>query len=423
MEYVRRILDDQLDTMMRVLPAIAIEGAKGVGKTATALQRAKTVYTLDDDETLDIVEGNPSVVTRSEGTTFIDEWQLAPSVWNTVRHAVDDGAPSGRYLLAGSAHPRTEARLHSGAGRIVRLLMRPLSLPERGIEQATVSLTNLLAGGSPEVTGTTTIDVHDYAHEILASGFPGFRTADAEARLYLLRSYLDRIIDHDLDQSGTAVRRPDTLREWLNAYGAASATTASYTSILAAATPGQESKPHKQTAMNYRDLLQRLWILDPLPAWLPSVAHLDRLGQSPKHHLVDPALAALGVGATAASLLQGDGPTTIKRDSSFLGALFESLAAQTVRVLAEANGATVKHFRQRGGDHEVDLIIERPDRRVLAAEVKLSQTVRPADVTNLNWLTSKAGDLIIDSIILNTGTRAYRRPDGVAVVPLALLGM
>jgi len=207
---------------------------------------------------------------------------------------------------------------------------------------------------------------------------------------------------------------------WLAAYGAATGTTASYASILNAATPGEGEKPAKETAMAYRDVLQRMWILDPVPAWLPVFAHLKRLGQTPKHHLVDPALAATLVGATENSLLMGRGP--LRSDTTFFGSLFESLAAQTVRVLAESLDARVSHMRIQGGDHEVDLIVETPDHRVLAIEVKASTAVRPADVAHLNWLESQVPDLILDKVLLNTGDRAYRRPDGVAVVPLALLG-
>jgi predicted AAA+ superfamily ATPase len=423
MDYVRRIVDDQLDELMEVLPAIAIEGAKAVGKTATAKQRSTTVFTLDEDEPFEIVESNPSIVSSGVGTTFIDEWPLVPSVWNVVRHVVDDGATPGRYLLAGSSDPSVKARLHSGAGRIVRLLMRPMSLPGRGIEAPTVSLKGLLSGEAGEITGTTEIGLVDYVAEILASGFPAIRSSSDRARPHLLRSYVDRIVDHDIEEVGGKVRRPESLREWMRAYGAATATTASYNAILSAATPGQTDKPAKQTAMTYRNLLERLWIVEPLSAWTPSLAHLDRIGQSPKHHLVDPALAAVMVGATRESLLQGGGPSQLRRDGTFLGALFESLVTQTVRVLAQVCGARVGHFRVRGGDHEVDLIVERPDRRVVAIEVKLSSSVRPTDVTGLKWLKNQAKDLVIDRVVINTGTRAHRRPDGIAVVPFALLGL
>ena len=373
MEYIRRILDDELSTMLSVLPAIALEGAKGVGKTATALQRAQTVFSLEDEDTSQIIAANPQLLTRGEGTVFIDEWQVVPSVWNVVRREVDSGAVPGRFLLAGSASPRPEARIHSGAGRIVRLPMRPLSLPERGLVSPTVSLRELLAGGLSDSGGETDMDAGDYAEEILRSGFPGIRAALPEARSHLLGSYVDRIVDHDVDLLGVRGRRSRSVREWLAAYGAATGTTASYSSILRAATPSQDDKPSKPTAMVYRDLLQRLWILDPIPPWSPTLGHLDRLALSPKHHLVDPALAALLVGATSASLIRGKGPDTVKQDGTFLGALFESLAVQTVRVLAQACGGVVLHFRMRGGDHEVDLIVQRPDLKVLVSRVRNSR--------------------------------------------------
>ena len=430
MEYVARIIDRQLDAMMSVLPAICLEGAKGVGKTATAKRRTPVVFSLDDDETYEIVSGNPSVIGHGETTVFIDEWQYVPSVWNIVRHMVDDGVPPGRFLLAGSTKPRLSAgkdsgplaRMHSGAGRIVRLVMRPLSMPERGIEQPTVSLSELLTGDKPDIHGTTDVVVNDYVDEILMSGFPGIRASHPDGRRFLLRSYIDRIPDHDIGEMGEQVRRPQSLLNWLAAYGAATATTTSYSTLLNAATPGEDEKPSRPTAISYRDLLQRLWILDPLPAWTPGFGHLDRLALSPKHHFVDPALAAILVGATPETLIRGGQPPGINRDGTFLGALFESLAVATVRVLAEAAGAKTFHFRLQGGDHETDIIVERPDRRVLAIEVKLSTTVRPADVKDLNWLDEKITGLLVDKVILNTGTRAYRRPDGVAVIPLSLLG-
>ena len=406
---------------MAVLPAISIEGAKGVGKTATAQRRAGRVFTLDDDETRAVVSGNPKAVLQGDTSVFIDEWQLVPSVWNVVRHAVDDGAVPGKFLLAGSALPGKETRIHSGAGRIVRMMMRPLSLPERGLETPTVSLAALLAGGAP-IDGITSIGVGDYLDEILSSGLPGIRSAAPGARSDLLQSYVDRIVDHEIDELSERSRRSESVRAWLAAYGAATATTTSYSTLLDAATPGEDDKPGRATAMVYRDLLQRMWVLDPLPAWIPGWGHIDRLGQAPKHHLVDPALAAVLVGATSESLLTGAGPAGVKRDGTFFGALFESLAVQTVRVLAAA-GATTAHFRRNGGEQEVDVIVVRPDRRVLAVEVKLAATVRPADVRGLNWLATQAPDMVVDKVLLNTGTIAYRRPDGVAVVPLALLGL
>jgi len=421
MEYSRRLVDLTLDRLLPSLPAIALEGAKGVGKTATASQRCDDVFSLDKGATRTLIALDPEIILASQGTTFIDEWQLVPEVWDVVRHAVDDGAAPGRFVLAGSAGPQPGTRIHSGAGRIVRVMMRPMSLPERGLETPTVSLSELLSGSHPDIDGRTGMVTADYAEEIVASGFPGIRRVDASVRGDLLDSYIDRIVDHDIDEAGSNIRRPAALREWLAAYGAATGTTASYSSILRAATPGQEDKPAKQTAMTYRDLLQRMWILDPLPAWVPGSTPLMRLAQSPKHHLVDPALAARLAGATFSSLIRGEGPA--HHDNTFLGALFESLGAQTVRSLAQVAGAKTYHMRVQGGEHEIDIIVERPDRKILAIETKLSPMVRPADVAHVNWLETQIPDLLLDRIILNTGDRAYRRKDGVAVIPLSLLGL
>ncbi len=144
-DYIRRVVDDELDDLSHSLPAIALEGPKGVGKTATALQRAKTVYRLDDPDRRAILEADPSRVLGGVPPVLIDEWQKVPDTWDLVRRAVDDGAEPGRYLLTGSAAPSGLAT-HSGAGRIVTVRMRPLALSERGLESPTVSLRQLLSG-------------------------------------------------------------------------------------------------------------------------------------------------------------------------------------------------------------------------------------------------------------------------------------
>jgi predicted AAA+ superfamily ATPase len=392
-----------------------------VGKTATASRRAATVVTLDRAAEREIVIASPASVLAATRPLFIDEWQRVPDVWNEIRHAVDDGAEPGSFLLAGSSSPIDDAELHSGAGRFVRVHMRPMNLVERGVAEPTVSLASLLGDETAQVGGTTPLTLTDYAEEIMRSGFPGIRSVGRLDLISdLLRDYANQIVQHDIPDSGEKIRRPKSLFEWLSAYAAATGTTASYASLLTSATPGQDEKPSKVTTMSYRDVLTRMWVLDPLEAWAPSTSHLKRLGQAPKHHLVDPALAASLVGVGFETLLKGGGPTV---DGTFLGSLFESLAVQHVRVLAQGNSCGVFHMRELGGRHEVDMIIRRPDSKVVACEVKLSSTVRPKDVSNLNWLEAQAPELVLDKILINTGPYAYRRKDGVAVVPLGLLGM
>jgi uncharacterized protein len=341
-------------------------------------------------------------------------------VWDTVRRSVDRDASGGRFLLAGSASPR-ERPAHSGAGRIVRLRMRPLSLAERGIAVPTVSLGSMLAGTARSI-GETSVGLSDYAEEIVASGFPGFRALPRRARNVQLDSYLSRIADVEFVEQGHRIARPASLRGWMTAYAAATATTASYTTILDAATPGESDKPAKKTTQQYRDVLAQLFLIDSVPGWVPALNMLSRLAQSPKHHLADPALAARLLGASAESLLSGTNESHGFGDGPLLGALFESVVTMSVLTYAQPSGASVHHLRTQNGDHEVDLIVEGEDRRVVAFEVKLGAVVTDSDVRHLRWLRDRLGRQVADAAVLTTGSNAYRRTDGIAVIPAALLG-
>jgi predicted AAA+ superfamily ATPase len=302
----------------------------------------------------------------------------------------------------------------------MRLFMRPMCFAERGLEQPTVSLAHLLEGGRAPVSGRTGVSLANYAEQIVDSGFPGIRSWPVGARPAMLGSYIDEVLDRDIPELGVEVRRPQALRAWLSAYAAATATTAAYTTILDSATPGEADKPARTTVDAYRALLQRVWLLDPLPAWIPAFNPLRRLAQAPKHHLVDPALAARLLGSTASSLLMGQGPT--RREDTLLAALFESLCVQQIRALAQACQAEVFHLRDRDGAHEIDIIVERPDHRVLAIEVKLAAAVTASDAKHLNWLERQIGGALIDKVVLTTGEFAFRDQNGTAVIPLALLG-
>jgi predicted AAA+ superfamily ATPase len=177
------------------------------------------------------------------------------------------------------------------------------------------------------------------------------------------------------------------------------------------------------TTGSYRAVLERLWLVDPVPGWLPSRNQLARLTQTPKHHLADPALAARLLGVDEDALLTGtSGSVLTPRDGTLFGNLFESLVTLSVRVYAQAAEARVAHFRTHEGRQEVDLIVERADQRVLALETKLSATVADNDVKHLRWLQERLGAELLDAVIVTTGSHAYRRSDGVAVVPAALLG-
>jgi hypothetical protein len=424
--YRRRVVDGELDAYLKSAPshpvAIALEGARAIGKTSTAGQRAVTRYELDDAAQLAVVAADVGLALSQPGPVLVDEWQHHPPVWDRVRRAVDAHDPPGPFLLTGSVAP-TDTGAHTGAGRIVALRMRPLSLAERRPGVATISLRALLAGDRPVVSGASALGLADYTEEILRSGFPGLRELPVQLRRAQLDGYVQRVIDKEFPELGHQPRNPAALRRWMTAYAAATGTTASWEKVRDAATGGEADKPARTTVMPYRDVLERLYLLDPVPGWKPTRNHIARLTEPPKHHLADPALATTLLGLTAERLVAGDEPTVaVARDGTFVGALFESLVTQSVRVYAQAAGASVGHLRAYAGEREIDLIIERGDGRVVALEVKLKPAPADGDVVHLTWLREQLGENLLDAVVVTTGRDAYRRADGIAVVPAALLG-
>ena len=422
-EYQRRVVDTELDNLVSGgISAISLEGAKAVGKSFTATQRVAKTFLLEQPVARQLLEADPNQLLTGDAV-LIDEWQHVPTTWGVIRAAVNVGANPGQFFLTGSAsihHPDS----HSGAGRIVSVRLRPMTLVERGVGSPTVSLGQLLTGERPAITGSSAVRLSDYVDEIARSGFPDVRRMGSHARRALLSGYVNRVVDHDItDITGRRLRNAAALRRWMAAYAAATATVASYETIRDAATGGHMEKPSRATTIPYRDALEALYILDPIPAWAPTRNHIAELASTPKHHLVDPALAVSLLGLEPAALLAGEeGGIEVIRDGTLLGNLFESLVTLGVRVFAQAHGASVGHLRVHRGEHEVDLIVERRDRRVVALEVKLSGEVTPEDVKHLHWLKGRLGDQVLDAAVITTGPNAYRRADGIAVIPAALLG-
>jgi uncharacterized protein len=253
---------------------------------------------------------------------------------------------------------------------------------------------------------------------------PWIRRLPERFRKDALDGYLTAVVDRDFPELGHVVRRPGTLRAWLRAFAAATSTTASYNSILEAATPGDADKPARTTTVAYREILERMWLVEEVPAWTGIGSIMAALGASPKHQMCDPALAARLLNVSSDALLERANPSTVPlpRNGSLIGAFFESLVTLSVQVYAEAHGSRVSHLRTKRGEHEIDLIIERGDGKIVAIEVKLTAIPDGDDVKHLKWLQDKLGDDLLDAVLITTGPAAYRRDDGIAVVPAELLG-
>lgn len=421
-DYRRRTIDDELDELFDGLPAIVLEGARGVGKTATALQRAKTVRRLDDPGVRRIIEAEPALLTTGETPILIDEWQRLPWSWDVVRRAVDEDRSPGRFLLTGSAAP-VSPPTHSGAGRIVSLRMRPMSLAERGVGTPAVRLRDLLSGQRPAITGSTDIDLTSYAHAIVSSGLPGLAGMPERQTRSSLDSYLRQVVDRDIEDAGRPVRDSAALTRWLTAYAGAVSTTASYEAIRDASTSAVADRPTKATVLRWTDTLERIWMIEPIRAWSPTGSFLSRLMLRPRHQMADPAFAARLRAATVASLLGGvRAGAGAPRDGTLLGALFESLVTLSIQVMAQSQEARVGYLRTKNGDHEIDLIVTNLEGRPLAIEVKLTAAPNDQDMRHLRWLQERLGDDLLDAVVITTGPYAYRTADGIAVVPAALLG-
>ncbi|WP_243106863.1 ATP-binding protein [Actinomyces lilanjuaniae] len=282
-----RLVDRRLGALLGGLAAISIEGARGVGKTWTARQHGRTFVAIDDpDEREQLARLGARFVEGLEPPVVLDEWQRLPEVWDRVRRAVDSDLTPGRFILTGLASPATSP-VHTGAGRILTLRMRPLSLAERTLDEPTVSLTALLVGeGRAAVEGRTAVGLERYVEEILRSGFPGIRDLPRAAREAQLDAYIEQTVRHDLAEESLrparatrrtrAARRARTLLDWLRAYAAAVSTPTTYDSLSRNTSRVLGSVPAQSTTRQYRDLLEAMWILDPVPGWTPGQGGLAR---------------------------------------------------------------------------------------------------------------------------------------------------
>lgn len=414
--YIPRVVDSELDRLLNAAGAVVIEGPKACGKTATAMQHAQTVISLDRDHNArTLAELQPDSLLGGDTPILLDEWQIVPELWNTIRHEVDDRSPAkGQFILTGSSTPDDDARRHSGAGRLVRLRMRPMTLFELGLSTGEASLKALLQGdGLPATSGNLSIDL--LAQRLCIGGWPGLAGAGIDDALLLNQGYVDQIVEVDMTRLIGSRRNPAKLRRLLAAY-ARNVGTQRSVSKLAAETAGNAGALDRETVDNYIDELHRLHIIEDLPAWNTHLRSSHALTQGAKRFFTDPSLATAILGAT---------PDRLLKDLEYMGFLFENLAIHHLRVLAQPLGGQISHARLHNNS-EVDAIIELRDGTWAAVEVKLGHRWVDAAAASLLEFTAyvdtrKSGEPAALIVIVPEGP-AYRRPDGVWVVPLSTLG-
>lgn len=413
--YLPRFADAHLESRLNATGAVLIEGPRGSGKTETALRVARSVVRLDRDETARSAGLlDPSLLLDGDRPRLIDEWQLVPAVWNHVRGAVDDRpGQTGQFILTGSAVPADDATRHSGALRFTRLRLRTMSLAETGHSTGDVSLAALFEGGDPRAADPG-LTIRDLADRIAIGGWPALvgRTA-ADAQI-ALRGYLDETRRVDLFRLDGVRRDPANVGRVLRSLARHVSTAASARS-LAADIGGSDGPIDYHTVIEYATALARLFVVEDLPAWAPALRSRAGLREAPTRHFVDPSLAVAALNAT---------PERLLRDPETLGLLFESLVVRDLRVYAEALDATIHHYREHSG-LEADAIVERSDGAWAAFEIKLGQGAIDGAAQNLLRVASRVdparhGAPAILGVITGWGF-AYRRPDGVVVMPIGSL--
>ncbi|MCY4424196.1 MAG: DUF4143 domain-containing protein [Acidimicrobiaceae bacterium] len=415
--YQPRVADAAIAERLGSVGAVLIEGPKGCGKTWAALRHCRSAVRFDGDAaTRRLATVSPEAVLEGEAPRLLDEWQLAPEIWNHVRHACDRSGEPGRFVLTGSTIPSDDIVRHSGAGRVARTRLRPMSLWESGLSSGLVSLRSLLAG-EQAASGAGEARFRDVLEALCVGGWPWLAGQSPEVAQRRLRDYLEevrRLETHDGPERG---RNPVLVEKLITSVARNTATTAPNSRLAADADPDRPL--NHQTVRAYLDALTRLHILDDLPAWPTHLRSRARLTKSPKRHFVDPSLAAAALRA---------GPDALLADLEACGLLFESLVVRDLRVYAEAHECDVYHHRLSSGLEADAIVRRRYTGEWIAVEVKLSHAPEAVDAAARSLLrvagavdTARAGPLAALLVVTPTGY-AYTRPDGVAVAPLTMLG-
>jgi uncharacterized protein len=410
--YHPRLIEPVLAELTSELSAVMIVGARAVGKTTTVERRAVTTIRLNVPAQAAAFEADPDAALRGLAEpVLLDEWQAVPGVLGAVARSVNDNPAPGRFLLTGSVRAEIEHTPWPGTGRLQRLVMQPLTVREQRRLPATPSFLDKLLTGKPLLGLPEPVDLRGYVELALAGGFPrpALALRGARARASWLESYVSDLLSHDIeqvDEPRTRKRDPLRLRRYFEAYALNSAGVLDHKTIYEAA------MIRRETADAYEELLTRLFVIDQIPAWTSN--RLKRLVLLPKRYVVDSSLAAHLLRLDASGVL-GDG--------DLLGRILETFVAAQLR--PELDLATERprlhHLRTKGGEHEIDLLLELGGSRIIAIEIKADAAPRADAAKHLAWLRDSIGDRFLAGVVLHTGPRAYALGEKLVAAPISVL--
>ena len=418
-KYLKRIADRVLQDRLAASGAVLIEGPKWCGKTRTALENSKShLFMQDPDKAISYLKAadtKPSLLLKGDTPRLLDEWQTAPVLWDAVRFMVDQRGKSGQFILTGSAVPKDNVVQHTGTGRISRLLMRPMSLYESMESNGSVSL-KALFDGETEIDNFSTLTIEQITFAIVRGGWPASIGKSEKIALRHAIDYVEAIINADVSRVDGIEKNPVRVRALLRSLSRNISTLATIRTIHDDIAMGDADESiSEKTISQYLRALDRIFVTENLPAWNPALRSKTAIRTSPKRQFVDPSIAAAVLRLTPSGLLE---------DFNYFGFLFESLCDRDLRIYAEAIDGQVFHYRDASG-LEADAVIALNDGRWAAVEVKLgSKEIEDAAVHLLELKNKVNTEKMREPsfLMILTGSEiAYRREDGVYVVPLGCL--
>ena len=411
-DYLPRLVDPLLTVLFHDLPVLNVTGPRAAGKTTTAARLVRDVIHLDDKLVGGLFRADPdAALGQVREPALLDEWQTTPDVLGAVKRTVDIDSSPGRFILTGSADASITTQQWAGTGRLVDVPLYGLSVREILTRPFENLFCDRLALGSvdalvPADSMTAAPTIIDYLGHACVGGFPESVAARSDvARRHWLESYVAHLLQRDVFLLGTSPNRRH-LGAYLTALASHSA------SVVESLTLSQAANITSKTAAVYDDLLQRLFVIDLVPAWWTS--RLSRLTQAPKRYVVDPAL----VPAVLRLDLQG-----ITRNVHLIGGLLDTFVAAQIRaeLAVSRTHPTMHHLRDQGGRHEIDLVLEYPLGRVAGIEIKAAGAVDASDARHLAWLRDKVGDDFIGGVVLHTGPGSFKLGDRLFAAPISTI--
>jgi hypothetical protein len=421
--YRPRVLDAEVERRLHSVGAIVIEGAKWCGKSTTAEHHSRSQVFMDHPQRREqyqlFAEENPDLILRGETPRLIDEWQLAPRLWDAVRYTVDHRAGMGQFILTGSAKPADRQQIyHSGTGRFAWIKMRPMALAESGDSSGAVSLSALFADPTEEVACEAQSDLERVAYWVCRGGWPASMELAEEYALSTAMDYYDAVVQVDIRLVDGVDRSVMRAKSLMRSYARLQGTQASVRQIVEDMNGGDKEVMEDKTVRNYLNALQSMFVIEDMPAWNPNLKSRTAIRTANTHYFVDPSIATAALGI---------GPGDLMNDLKVFGLLFETLCVRDLRVYAQPLRGEVYHYRDKDG-LECDAVVHLPNGHYGLIEVKIGgEKAIEEGAANLQRLASKI-DLDHMSapsfmmVLTAVGAFAYRRKDGVLVVPIATLG-